>query len=205
METLTHSEELKIHTQDVHTQLEQKLIPLIRSVSTRSQYADLLKLFYTYYAPLERRLGEVPGMEALTAGIRLRKSDSLMKDLEELGDSAAGWSPCSDLPSCADLSQAFGIMYVMEGSVLGGKAIAGIVTKKLPAETLPFSFFLHYRNDAENMWDQFKATLDSNRDVSRSALLSAATDTFVKFKIWIDKNTQHASQVRMQRELDTGN
>ena len=190
MERLTHSQELKRHTRDVHIQLEQMLIPLIQSVSTRTQYAELLKIFYTFYAPLEQQLSGVSGIGKLTADIQLRKADSLKKDITALKATTDSLSLCNELPGCTNLSHAFGIMYVLEGSVLGGKAIANIVTKKLPADTsLPFSFFLHYGDEAKSVWDQFKVKLDSTENLSTPALLSAATDTFILFKQWIDKNS----------------
>lgn len=200
MGRLTHSEALKTHTRDVHIQLEQMLIPLIQSVSTRTQYAELLKIFYTFYAPVEQRLSGVSGIENLIAGIQLRKADSLKKDITALEATTDGLSLCDDLPRCTNLSHAFGIMYVLEGSVLGGKSIAHIVTKKLPADTsLPFSFFLHYGDDAKTTWDQFKAKLDSTENLSTPALLAAATDTFILFNQWIDENSSLLSFSREKR------
>ena len=190
MKGLTHSEELKIHTEQVHRQLEQRLIPLIQSVTTPSQYTDLLKIFYTFYLPLENRLSAVVGIENATTDIHLRKAESLKKDIIDLHDNTDNLFFCSDLPTCVNLSRAFGIMYVLEGSVLGGKTIANMIKKKLPGgATLPFSFFLHYGDDAKVTWQQFKTTLDCTENLIRPDILSAATDTFTLFKNWIDRNS----------------
>lgn len=189
MERLPNSELLKIHTREAHVQLEHTLIPIIQSISSRSQYADLLKVFYTFYAPVEKQLSEVPCIESLTAGIDVRKADSLKRDIIALEASTDGLPLCSELPRCVDLSHAFGIMYVLEGSVLGGSVIANIVTRRLPTDaSLPFSFFLHYNGDAKIKWKQFKTSLDATGDLLRPHLLSAATDTFIFFKNWIDRN-----------------
>jgi heme oxygenase len=189
MERFLNSEQLKIQTHQVHVDLEEALIPIIRSISSRSQYAELLKMFYTFYAPIEERLSSVPGIERLTIGLELRKADSLKKDITALGAKVDGSVLCSDLPVCADLSNAFGIMYVLEGSVLGGKAIANMVTKQLPTgSSLPFSFFLHYGDEARAKWQQFKTKLDSTEGLLPPRLLSAATETFILFKHWIEMN-----------------
>ncbi len=198
MEKPAISEQLKTHTRQVHLQLEQRLIPLIQSIATRSEYVDLLKIFYTFYAPLENRLATVAGIENLAADIQLRKADSLEKDITVLEDSTANLAFCSELPACNNVSRALGIMYVMEGSVLGGKVIANIITKNLATDTsLPFSFFLHYGNEAKIVWNQFKTRLDSTENLFKPDTLSAAVDTFVLFKNWIDKKRTSAFPFEM--------
>jgi len=188
MEILSHSEELKLNTRSVHHQLEMKLIPIIQSVSTPSQYVFLLKTFYTFYAPLEKQLSSVFGIEDVTSTFQLRKVESLKEDIFALDATAEELPLCQDLPQCSDLSTAFGILYVMEGSVLGGKGIASIISKNLTAESsLPFHFFLYYGDDQKAMWNKFKDALDSKKNLSRQTLLSSAAETFVKFKTWIDK------------------
>ena len=197
---LTNSEQLKNYTHAVHIQFEQKLIPLIKSVSTRSEYADLLKLFYSFYAPMEKRLSMVNGIEILSNGIQLRKSTSLKEDITALSTTVENLPLCSNLPKCNDLSSAFGVMYVLEGSVLGGKTIANMITKNLPADgALPFSFFLHYGDDARLMWSQFKTRLDSIKNLSKPDILLAATDTFLVFQDWIDKSAHLFASFVKQR------
>jgi len=188
MESTSKSEQLKSHTHKVHVHLEQTLIPIIQRISIRSDYADLLKIFYTFYAPIENQLSSVAGMESLTSGIELRKADSLRKDILALNASTDHLVMCSDLPKCANLSHAFGVMYVLEGSVLGGKAIANMIARQLPTDPLlPFSFFLHYGDEAKMKWQHFKTRLDSTADLSQPDLFSAANDTFICFKSWIEK------------------
>lgn len=188
MEKLNHSEELRLNTRDVHLQLETKLIPIIQRVSTRSKYEFLLKTFFTFYAPLEKRLCAVSGIEQLTSPLQLRKVDSLNRDIIALNSSTENLPLCEDLPDCSNLSRALGIMYVLEGSVLGGRGIASIISKKVTTEPcLPFAFFLYYGNDPKAMWNKFRDTLDSNETLSRASLLSAASETFTKFEAWIDK------------------
>jgi heme oxygenase len=189
MEKLANSDFLKAHTQEVHVQLEQMLIPIIQSISTLEQYASLLKIFYSFYAPAEDQLSKVPYIERYISGVDLRKADSLKRDIIALGESTVNMRLCSELPACIDLSDAFGIMYVLEGSVLGGKAIATIITRCLPANSaIPFSFFLHYNGNAKIKWQQFKTHLDNTDGLLQPQLLTAATNTFVLFKDWIKKN-----------------
>lgn len=188
MEILSHSNELRLNTRHVHLQLETKLIPIIRRVSTRSQYEFLLKTFYTFYAPLEKRLCAVSGIEGLTNPLQLRKVDGLNRDIMALNGNTENLPLCEDLPDCSNLSRAVGILYVLEGSVLGGKGIANIISKNITADpSLPFSFFLYYGNEPQAMWNKFRARLDSNETLSKASLLSSASETFTKLEAWIDK------------------
>lgn len=188
MEMLGNSEELRLNTRYVHLQLETKLIPIIERVSTRLQYEFLLKTFYSFYAPLEKTLCTISGVEQLITVLQLRKADSLSRDIIALNGSTEDLSLCEDLPDPSNLSRALGIMYVLEGSVLGGKGIAKIISKNITADrSLPFSFFLCYGNEPQAVWNKFRHSLDSDRTLSKASLLASASETFTKFEAWIDK------------------
>lgn len=190
METPAYSEELKMHTAKVHVELEQKLIPLIESVNTLPQYARLLQIFFGFYAPLEYRLLRVADIEKVTDGIQLRKADSLKNDILAIESHAVDMVLCDDLPALSNVSSAWGVMYVLEGSTLGGKAIAKILRKKLGSDSaIPFSFFLHYGDETKEVWDQFNSKLDGASGLSKPDLLSSAAETFVLFKSWVDRNS----------------
>ena len=200
MEILSHSNELRLYTRNVHLQLETRLIPIIRKVRTRSQYEFLLKTFYTFFAPLEKRLCTVSTLEQLTTALQLRKADSLYRDIISLNGSTENLALCENLPDCSNLSEALGIMYVLEGSVLGGKAIANIISKNMKDDpSLPFSFFLYYGDEPQAMWNKFRHSLDSDMTLSKASLLSSAFETFTKFEAWIDKryNMTHDKMRRL--------
>ena len=101
MEILSHSNELRLYTRNVHLQLETRLIPIIRKVRTRSQYEFLLKTFYTFFAPLEKRLCTVSTLEQLTTALQLRKADSLYRDFISLNGSTENLALCENLPDCS--------------------------------------------------------------------------------------------------------
>lgn len=184
-----YSQELKAYTAKEHLELEQKLIPMIKDVKNVSQYAALLKLFFGFYAPLEKKLSDVVDLKNVITGMQLRKAESLKNDIIAIQSPVENVLLCDDLPGVVNLSSALGILYVLEGSTLGGKGIAGILKKNLATEAaIPFSFFLYYGDDTKKMWDRFKDKLDSTSNLSKDDLLSAASETFILFKRWIQKN-----------------
>jgi heme oxygenase len=183
-----YSQELKISTEKIHFELEQRLIPVIQNVKSLPQYAALLKLFFGFYSPLEKQLSNVSDIENVFADIRLRKADRLKTDILAIEPHVKNVLLCDNLPKAVDLSSALGILYVLEGSTLGGIGIASILRKNLAIDTLPFSFFFYYGNDTKKMWDQFKDKLDSTSNLRRPELLYSAFETFRLFKTWVEKN-----------------
>lgn len=181
----TLSAELKSHTQAAHLQLEDAVIPYIKKIGSKADYVHLLKIFYGFYAPLEEKLSDCLSSEIMPDLSRRRKAASILHDIKLAGGSDGNFFRCSVLPKVSTPSQAMGAAYVLEGSTLGGRAIAGMIGKILPDAT--FHFFQHYGEETKRMWESFKSHLDENPSLERDPLLKAANETFVLFKKWIDE------------------
>lgn len=98
-----------------------------------------------YAAALAALCGPQRAMEAATLGAGLPagysipiRSDALVQDLADLG--VPDWPHCKDWPDCDSIAGAVGVLYVMEGSRLGGQLIARKLERSLPADT-PRRFF----------------------------------------------------------------
>lgn len=186
------SERLKAFTATNHQELEKILIGQMRNISSDKAYAALLQLFNNYFGSLEAQVSQYINESNLADYLQRRKSKSLESDIIALGGTPAKTIHADDLPEIKNSLQAFGALYVMEGSTLGGPHIARMIQKKLHTTALTgFSFFESYGADMMPMWDTFKEVLDkqANDEVEQQIILDAADQTFLKFKCWIIKQS----------------
>lgn len=164
----------------------------MRTIQTKEQYSELLNLFFTYFGALEKRINQYIGTSQLPDYPERRKTESLLNDINYLGGSAMDAIEDADVPQIGNPLEAFGALYVIEGSTLGGVMISKMMKKQLNLEGGGLSFFESYGSETEAMWSRFKEVLD--RQVSNDAdvqlILSAADETFLKFKQWIDKQSK---------------
>src|SRR4051812_8318541 len=115
-------EELRAATRQAHQDLEQEMLPFIKSVSNPGAYAKLLKAFYGYYRPLETGVLKHLDATVLPDILQRRKTDWILNDLRSL-DSSTVLTEDLNAPIIESTADALGAMYVMEGSSLGGKVI----------------------------------------------------------------------------------
>lgn len=165
----------------------------MRTIQTKEQYSDLLNLFFTYFGALEKRINQYIGSSQLPDYPERRKTESLLNDMNYLGGSSLEAIEDADVPQIDSPLQAFGALYVIEGSTLGGVMISKMMKKQLDLQDgRGLSFFESYGEETEAMWSRFKEVLD--RQVSNEAdeqlILNAADETFLKFKQWIDKQSK---------------
>lgn len=185
------SEQLKQFTRPNHQQLEKMLVTQLRSINTQKEYVKLLQLFYSYFGALEDKINQYIGPDKLADYFQRRKTESIASDIKKLGGTIHEKAKDQDLPKIEGHLQAFGALYVIEGSTLGGKIISQMMAKQLNIEnTTGMSFFNGYGNDTELMWASFKESLNNQfqNQLDIDVIISAADDTFLKFKLWIEKN-----------------
>lgn len=181
------AEKLKEHTSAVHLQLEQRLLAHIQSVDSPQQYASLLAMMYGYYAAIEKKLDEFH--HVLPEYHIRRKSQSILNDLEGFNFPKATLSLCDDIPSIHSVPAALGVMYVLEGSTLGGKIISRMLKKRLPSLEGSTNFFDGYREETGVMWQRFREHLAHAVEESKQTeTQKAAHETFLKFNNWIAKH-----------------
>lgn len=87
-----------------------------------------------------------------------KKLGLIEKDLESL--SIENQIPLQKV-DISDQNEALGMMYVIEGSTLGGNVIAKQLSKTEGFEEVTFNFFGCYQDKTGAMWKNFKEILDS--------------------------------------------
>ncbi|MGV8877827.1 MAG: biliverdin-producing heme oxygenase [Sphingobacteriaceae bacterium] len=185
------STQLKEETHANHLQVEKLLIGLLRSIDNTNAYIKLLQIFYGYFGALEDKINQHIGVAQLADHSKRRKSESIIEDIKDLGGLAPEKAKDSDLPEIANHLQALGALYVIEGSTLGGKLIAKMLSKQLDIkDSNGLSFFSGYADKTDEMWEGFKHALNNEAQDSTAAalIIHAADETFVKFKLWIEKS-----------------
>ncbi|HYQ52414.1 MAG TPA: biliverdin-producing heme oxygenase, partial [Pseudomonas sp.] len=117
---------LREGTRDCHKALEARL-PFFETSFDVAAYSRLIQAYYGFHAPLEARLGVY--QEPLRA-----KTPALSLDLQALNLSAADIDAlplCQALPAISSEASALGVMYVLEGSTLGGQVLKRAMAERL--------------------------------------------------------------------------
>jgi heme oxygenase len=181
---------LKEETKIEHAAVEKELMQIIRKIDSIEKYVSLLSIMYGYYASVERSVQPYLGPDNFPDFDARRKSESILQDILYFSGTARP-SLCLEIPVADSYSRALGMVYVMEGSTLGGKIIAGVIARQLniPSDQ-GFSFFLSYKDKTQYMWESFKQHLEKTfDDREQEQVIDSARQTFNTLKTWI---CQHA-------------
>lgn len=188
---ITTMQRLKQQTQPYHDALEQKM-DWHAIASSEQAYRRLLQRFYGFYLPLEMRLERLPWSNLLFDFEGRRKTPLLAQDLQFLGDTPASLASlplCCDLPEVDNFPQAWGCLYVLEGSTLGGKIILRSLRQLLNINEIKGgSFFDSYGSEVGPMWHTFGQavnTYTAGQSNCEGALIAAACNTFQKIDQWL--------------------
>jgi heme oxygenase len=185
---LTH--QLREETKRAHADLEKHLLTHIRRVDTTTGYVQLLAMLYGYYQAVEERLQPFLAAAQFPDHERRLKAAHIIDDMQQFDNRVAMPRLCSHVPEINSYAKAIGALYVIEGSTLGGKIIAGMIAKQLNTaeEKGGFSFFNCYGNDTHVMWNSFKQVVDQSFAIQQQEeIITAANETFITFKRWIDQ------------------
>lgn len=163
----------------------------LRLVKNVQQYLDILYLFYGYFATLEAAVSKFITITHLEDYNERRKKSGLIDDIHHFNGTLPLPASDAELPQINNILQAFGALYVMEGSTLGGIIISQMMQKQLNLKGPEgFSFFTSYGNETHSKWHDFKNALSVQPDNEDEAdiIINAANETFLKFKHWIENN-----------------
>jgi heme oxygenase len=190
---LSLPEKLKTETRLLHTRLEghPSLQHLMSAELTVAGYARILKVFYGFFAPLEKQFSRFPELVDFLPDLpSRRKSNALLQDYRQLPYVAHQVPPlCDKLPPVTNPAQAFGCLYVMEGSTLGGRFIANRVSHTLGETIQPaLSFFTGYGEQTGHNWKVFREALInySNATQADDEVVRSANATFQLFYDWMN-------------------
>lgn len=162
------------------------LIGRIKSIQSKEDYVKVLRIFYGYFAPLEKLIRQQITESNLPDLNERRNVSKIADDLRLLGhDEPMEYSPV--LPEIDNHFHAVGAMYVQEGSTLGGRHIARMISSKLGNASEALTFFHGYNEKTEEKWKNFKAFLNSNftTESEQGQVIDGAKRTFEKMQVWI--------------------
>ena len=178
---------LKSETAKAHEQIEAAfdLEAVTRSISA---YRNLLGRLYGFHAVWEP-LAEVALADPEFFRQR-RKVAFLETDLRDLGmgsDRIARLPLCDPTVTMRAPAEAWGSMYVVEGSTLGGAIIARHVARRLGlSRHNGCLYFRCYGADVRPMWVSFGARLLARcGPADQDAAVAAARRTFEMLQVWL--------------------
>lgn len=191
---------LRNATHPYHVQLNQHplLAGLTKPDYSLANYRKLLLIYFHLYQALEGQISQFISTQACAFNYTARyKLSWLSKDIAFFKDDphASGNVPCLGmvLPEIENIGQLIGVLYVLEGSTLGGKLIFGsLVNYHGLNNNQGACFFNGYGERTPLMWQDFLCFSDIifGDDAQCQVAKVAACQTFQLFKQVLDDANQ---------------
>lgn len=181
------AQRLKTETTPQHKSLEQKL-NLLRPEMTLADYSHVIERFYGFYVTLESEFFSNPHDNFFDDR---KKSASLEADLKSLGINPALVKKISParLPQMDSSEKQLGIMYVLEGSTLGGQVLQKHFHQKF--DLTPehgMSYFCGYKEQTMPRWRDFQRLLAESshkNSLKQDVIIHSAQQTFLSLEEWL--------------------
>jgi len=182
-------------TERPRAQLEASL-PILAPPITERRYLRYCAALWGFYAPLERKLRAVPGLERALADLGRRyKTELLELDLAELGVSIPELAlpTCRKLPNVSELARALGACYALELCTLGHHHVQRYLSHVMPSMTSRASRYLSsYGSETDALWaalgEQLNAALGTAPAAVQDAALSGALETLFAARAWFQRS-----------------
>jgi heme oxygenase len=167
-------------------------LPILAPPVTERRYLCYCAALWGFYAPLERKLRSVPGLERALTDLGQRwKTELLEQDLAELGVNVPELAlpTCQKLPRVSELARALGACYALGLCTLGHRHIQRYLSHVLPSMTSRASRYLSsYNNEIEAQWaalgEQIQAALGNAPQAAQDAAVSGAVETLLAARAW---------------------
>ncbi|MBO9531811.1 MAG: biliverdin-producing heme oxygenase [Solirubrobacteraceae bacterium] len=173
---------LRSATQDAHGALDASLDPEAL-LATREGYARFLAALYGFHVAVEEELGELtlPGLADAPA-----RTSLLAADLTVLGADPEAIPVMEHLAAVTDDGARHGLLYVVEGSALGGTVLGRIVQRTLGYGPDHGAAFFGAGAATPGRWRQVKDLLEREAGGPRLAPAQrAAADAFAALARWM--------------------
>lgn len=189
---------LKAETGALHREIEQ-VVPLMRPTLNRLAYRSYLARLLGYLRPLEERLARFSeGLRGHGVDFEARRKTPLvMQDLLFLGHDAQQLESvpsCAHLPPANSLAEAFGCLYVLEGSTLGGQVILRTLGPRLSLTSIEgLAFLTGYAEQTGTSWRAFAEAVGQfdAHGCDRAAVVRGARETFATQLEWFAGESPH--------------
>ena len=180
---------LRQKTLRLHLRLKEE-IGLCRRLTSLEDYRRLLERFLGFYGPVESALERHFNRRAGGFDFeRRRKVPMLVGDLRALGVKQFAALPrCALLPTISSTRQAFGCLYALEISTLGGQIITRHLNRAFGVSPGSGCSFFHSCGDQTvTMWSDLGQQIKNYAvtDEIEEAMIGAAVETFVKLEQWM--------------------
>jgi heme oxygenase (biliverdin-IX-beta and delta-forming) len=178
---------LKQETKTAHQETEKVLVQRLQQISSKEDYVAILKMFYGYFEPLERLIHDHLNKTHLPDINERRKAARVQDDLTALKINGKP-DICQTLPAIQNNSHAFGALYVIEGSTLGGEIIVKMLQRNTAVDLQDdaLSFFYGYKEHNKTMWQKFQLALQEHvGNHNLEQVIAAADETFRLLKNWM--------------------
>ncbi len=176
------SDELKRSTATAHLGLERRIIPHLKKIRSKDDYIRFLDYLHSFYDALDQRLQpwfSEPGRVSDAARIR--------QDIRQLDPGFEFTVRESvEVPQVDSYERALGVMYVLEGSTLGGQIISGMLTKQLGDISNAYTYYNPYGESTFEKWNHFKEKLNQPfTPEQQQEMIAAANETFKTLNTWM--------------------
>lgn len=181
---------LRNNTADSHKRLEENEIStaILSPEVTIADYQEYISRMYGVIAGCERKV--FPALSGIFADLSQRQKSSLI--INDLYKTGLQQAEIEQLPVCdfdfSTTGEALGIMYVLEGSTLGGRVLLKHIQKTLGlGESDGVSFFYGYGSETGKMWKSF-ITRFSEYAITTNCeqeVISSAAQTFTVIDGWL--------------------
>jgi heme oxygenase len=180
-------ERLRSETADRHRKLEEEISPFWRFQAVDA-YQRYLACTYPFYFAAEKTLGDLDWRPAEIDFESRRKAGLLIIDLTFFG-AEVPTAPGGPELSVANLQEAIGCLYVLEGATLGGQVITRHLKTLGIEPSTGGSFFAGYGSRTGEMWKSFQASATSfcrDEDDVKNAV-HGAKRMFDLFSVWMSQ------------------
>lgn len=148
---------VRAETGEAHRRLEARL-DIVEATASEAGRRRLVERFYGLHAGAERVLSPLLSSVVGLGYAERRRGEALESDLTALGHPDPGSVPICPLAAPASVAEALGLLYVLEGSTLGGKIIRRRLQDRGQAMT-GLSFLDPYGSRTGAQWRAFLAVL----------------------------------------------
>lgn len=181
--------QLKEETKLFHSNVEKVLIAELKEIATKNAYGNLLLKLHNFYESIEGKL-QKEITETILPDIKRRKHvHHLKNDLYLIGYEIKGVEN-NFASKITNISYALGVLYVIEGSTLGGKIISNLLKRQLNlSDFSEISYFNSYGEATDEMWLNFKQHINTSEElINLDEMILGAKDTFEALRIWLLQN-----------------
>ncbi|WP_370519374.1 biliverdin-producing heme oxygenase [Flavobacterium sp. 9AF] len=158
----------------------------LKSLTNKEGYGNLLLKLYTFYVSVEEKLQDQINENIIPDIKKRRHMQHLENDLCLLGVKH-NFQKNDFSNKITNVSYALGVLYVTEGSTLGGQIISKMIMKQLNlSDKKLLSYFNSYEDNTHTMWLSFKSHLNNTTFIiDKEEMILGAKDAFLALQNWL--------------------